>query len=523
MPIVRIENVGSRGIIQDVPPHELPVEAWSDGINVRFRNNKVQKFPGESAVMGTPLVAPHWLLPWNDTAGYKWIYASTAKVYHTDGTTHTDITRTSGDYTPGARPLWSGGVLTGIPILNHDALTDYPQAYDSGTSKLVDLPNWPANTYCKIIRPFGSFLVALDVTKSGTRDPYMVKWSHQADPGAVPSSWDETDDTLQAGENSLIQTHGYILDGLTLGTTFVIYKEDAIWGMQFIGGPFVFRFYEVTQTVGILAPRCVKEFYRNHFVVATDDIFIFDGNRPRSIIGKRMRDWFFSALSQSYYRYTFVTPNLARREMWVCFVEEGQTYANKALIWNWEDDTWTVRDIPNLTHMGFGQVNTGSSDSFDASAGVTFDNDSGTFGDAAIAPANLRLLGGTTTPQLLHLDDSSYTDSSSAAYTSYVERTGLTVVSPGSVDPSVVKFVRRVYPKVEWMGTPPTLNVYVGFQDSPSDPVTWTGPLAYDPSTDYHVDCRVRGRYIAVRFEDTGSANWTLSGYELDLDVVGRR
>ena len=47
--------------------------------------------------------------------------------------------------------------------------------------------------YCS---PVQNYLIALDLTKSGTRYPHMVKWSAAADPGTVPASWDETDRRL---------------------------------------------------------------------------------------------------------------------------------------------------------------------------------------------------------------------------------------------------------------------------------------------------------------------------------------
>ena len=45
MPIVRIRNLGAQGIITDQDPYAIPVGTWSNGVNVRFRNNKITPAP----------------------------------------------------------------------------------------------------------------------------------------------------------------------------------------------------------------------------------------------------------------------------------------------------------------------------------------------------------------------------------------------------------------------------------------------------------------------------------------------
>jgi hypothetical protein len=529
MAIVPIENLGSAGIIKDVSGHNLPPEAWSDGANVRFIEGAVEKMEGETTVFGTPSVAPHWLMPWQTNTEYRWIYPSTAKVYYTDGTTHTDITRTTGgDYTAGSRPIWSGGNLHGVPIINHDNGTDVPQQWDGGTSKLIALTAWPASTYCKVIRPYRNFLVAADITKPAGREPYLIKWSHPADPGAAPVTWDETDATKLAGEQTIAQTGGYLVDMNPIGDTLAIYKEDAIWTMQFIGGTLVFAFREASETIGLLAPRCAKGIYRNDFIVGSNDIALFDGQTPRTIINKRMRSYFFRTIASAYINYTFVAPNYSDREMWVCFVEQGETYVNKALVWNYDDDTWSVRDLPNVHHIGFGQVPETPVETFDSGSGTTFDTDFGQFGQTSLVAAEVDMLmcraDGTNK---FYKGNRNY-DFDGTTFTSFVERTGLTIVGQDrqgnpKTDPYSVKFVRALYPKV--VASPgATINIYVGCHDTPEGAVTWEGPLAFDPLTDVRVDCRVQGKFIAVRFEDASTTvPWSLTGYELDIEVVGHR
>jgi len=278
---------------------KFSISDTQDGIDGR---SITDIFAGTAEVIPS---APHWLLPWRTLTQKLWIYSGVDKCYQTDGVTHADITRYTtspgdNDYTAGARPLWTGGVLHGVPVMNHRNGTDYPQQWDSALARMKDLENWPINTYAKVLRTYKNFLIALDITKGSTRYPFMVKWSDIADPGSVPASWDETDATTIAGENTLAQTNGWLVDCAPLGDLNVIYKQDSIWGMQHIGGVNVFRFYEISQSIGALAPRCIKEFYRKHLVVGQNDIVLFDGGQPKSIVNKRMRRWFYNNINTEY-------------------------------------------------------------------------------------------------------------------------------------------------------------------------------------------------------------------------------
>jgi len=268
---IPIHNVGVGGINRDIPPHLLPPEIWSDGQNVRFQDGKVLKFDGHAAVFDPPTVAPYWVLGVPTATSHFILYAGLDDVYVWNGGTHTKITRGSGVYTGAAADDWNGGLLGGIAIINNGI--DKPQAWNpiSASQLLVDLPNWQATDLAKIVKPFKNFLVALNLTVSGSAFPHRIKTSHPADPGTIPSSWDETDTAKDVVETELSDAQaGIIQDGETLRDIFVIYKDASTWGMQFIGGRFIFRFFKIFDSTGILTQRCVVPLVNGsfHFVAA---------------------------------------------------------------------------------------------------------------------------------------------------------------------------------------------------------------------------------------------------------------
>lgn len=533
MALINIDGVGDIGLILDVPAHTLPPNAWSGGENVRFFEGKVQKMTGQTAVFGAFTIAPHFAMPWKTSGEDRWIYASPTEIAYTYNSVHYEITRyttTSGDddYNAGIRPLWTGGNLHGVPILNNDNRVDPPQQWNSATSRMKDLDNWPTNTWCKVIRPFQNFLVALDITKGGSNYPYTIKWSHPADPGTVPTTWDEADPSKLAGEQTISQSGGYLIDCVPLAGQNIIYKDDSIWAMRLAGSQFVFNFTELSATIGALNTNCIKEFFRSHFIVGNSDIVLFDGVTPRSVVNKKVRKWFYQSLHPDYFNKTVVNVHYPTREIWVCFVETGSTskYLTRALVWNWDTDAWSTRELPDLSFLAYGRVTQGEVETFDGVSG-TFDLDLGIYNSSLFgSPSELQTLGvkAYTTNELI-LMDNLYTDRGTN-FTSYVERTGLAIAGQsmdGSlvIDPASIKFVRSVYPKVS-APTSVTLQISIGMQDTLGGAVTWDGPHDFVVGVDERVDVAISGRFICFKLSDTSDLPWEFSGYTLDLDIISR-
>ena len=524
MPFIPVSNVGSLGIVKDVPPHELPPEAWSDGRNVRFTDNKVVKMKGSSRVFDPPTIAPYWLMQARSVSEVAWIYAGLAKVYAFFTAGHTDITRASGgDYSATAVGLWNGGILGGIPILNNGV--DPPQYWasvDTGTD-LANLTNWPASTEAAVVRPFKNFLVALDVTKSGTRSPHLVKWSHPADPGSVPSSWDETDATKDAGENQLADSEsGFIFDGRQLRDIFVIYKENSTWGMLFIGGSFVFRFFKILGQSGVLTSNCIGVLGNGarHFVPTSDDVIIHDGQQAQSVLDRRMRRFLSTTMDTTNFNRSFTVANSVDDEMWFCFPESGQTWPNLALVWNWKDGTVSVRELANASFIATGEIVEDTDETWDADTQV-WDDDASVWDQLRHRPQEKRLLQADPVNTRLHfLEDTEQRDGSN--FLSYVERTGLALVGRDrqgnpKVDFEARKLVRRMRPKMR--GGP--VEIRVGAQDFIDGPINYSSPVTFTPGVDEYVDACVSGRLIATRFEANADVSWELDGYDLDVELLG--
>ena len=525
---VSFNDVGKLGIIKDTPDHDLPFDAWSDGRNVRFFDNKVLKFPGHLPPFGTPSVPPYWLLSVPTAALYFWLYAGLEKVFAFNAGVHTDITRLSGDYTGGADNPWNGGLIGGVPVFTNGV--DLPQVWNpaSFSTKLIDLPNWPTTYRAKIIRPFREFLVALDITKGITRFPHMVKWSHPADPGTIPISWDETDPTKDAGEKDLTDTDaGFVLDCLPLRNVNIVYKEGSTWIMQHIGGTFVFRIDRIFEQLGLLAPRCVVTIGEGerHFLATADDLVIHDGQTPISLLDRRQRRTLVNTIDSVNFRRSFAVRNPTEKEYWFCYPEAGNSFPNRAIVWNQRDNTLGHRDIPLAAFGWTGVVEDLTGLTWDSDSG-TWDSDSSVWGERLYGFKGAPVLAVPSPANIFQTDQTEQFNGQN--FLSYIERLGMPLGHDreGNRVPEHDKFklVSRIWPKVK--GGP--VNIRLGSQKLPGGAVTWTAAKSFNPATQIKLDFLdkpenggfVPGRYVTIRVESEANIHWELEAFDLDIKIL---
>ncbi|MEW8048932.1 MAG: hypothetical protein AB2792_19865 [Candidatus Thiodiazotropha sp.] len=496
---VPIDTVGEHGIIKDILPNQLEPNAWSDGNNVQMRGGAVHSVNGYDEHLGTPTVSPTYIINNED----YWVYGGATAIYSCDddGTNHTD--RSNGTYTSGD---WNGTVLGSIPIFTNN--TEVPQAWISGAN-FVDLTNWPASTTCKLIRTFGSYLIALDITEAGTRNEKLVRWSHPADAGSVPSSWDYTADTNRSGRTELSEAAGDIKDGLTLGGEFLIYTEGSVWRMVPVTNKYVFQIQKVFGDFGVIAENCVADIGGRHAVFSNGDIFIHDGYKKQSIIHSSLKEWLFQQIDPDNKGNCFVVANNNKSEVMFCYPELGYTYPNKAFVWNWRTNETGLSDLPDLIYATSGKV-IGSADTWDGDSN-TWDSDT-TQWNELVTSATGQSIVGVAANKLYTLDVGN--SANGLDMVSFVAKED-TMISPG------VNMLTAIRPKVVSSGTP--INIYVSRKFNLEASPKWYGPYTFDPDTQRKVDLRISGRYFGFRFRYVGKLKWKLSSYELEYQPAGDR
>jgi hypothetical protein len=512
MPKVTIPNCGSVGVIMDLSAHELPANAWTAANNMRFLDGSCRQFFGHGPAYGAPAVVPYHVLPVNIGQNVYWLYAGASKIYATTVTNgnavHTNLTRqTAGadvDYS-GKQNAWTSTNLSGIPILNNGI--DPPQQWnlDPGT-RCQTLTAWPTGYTCKSMRAFKSFLIAMGINKAGVDRPFMVKWSSEADPGGVPGSWNEADQSNEAGETDLAEGGDYVVDGAQLRDSFIIYKQRSIWTMDYIGGTFVFSFRKVLGQSGAMNRNCIVELDGLHFVVTASDVIVHDGQSANSVLDKVGRRALFQDMDVAYNDRTFVFKNPFLNEVYVCYVSIGATVPNRALVWNYVDKTVAYRDIPNLNHANFGAVDNTLGGSWGAD-NDSWESDLTAWNGPDFTPYQTRVLMASNDQALFMLDASATFNGVQPK--AYLERRGLSFG-----DDDYTKRITGIKARIAGnAGQTVTIKVG-GHQTDPFADPEYPAQFDHVIGQTVRADVFVDYRYPAIRFESGTAAQWRLDSWE---------
>lgn len=523
---VEINDLASLGAIQDIKPYMLPPEAWTLALNMRYRDGAPESLLGWEQVFGTPGGAPHFIMPISVIAANYWLYASLTDIFVYDGATHDNITRlVGGPYTASNTPDWNGTILGGIPIFNNGL--DVPQfrANMTAGTKFANLTNWPGTLRAKIIRAFGPFLMAFSLVESGVQKPHTILWSHPADPGTLPISWDDTDATKDTGRKDLEDVNsGVILDALPLQSIMYVYKENSTWRVTPIGGRFIFDFKALFETSGILAPRCVALTGdgKRHCVVTQDDMIWHNGNQVVSILDKKQKTQLFAEMDTNNYGNSFLFCNPLAGEMWFCYPTAGATHPNKALIWNYreggERGVISYADGITFRNAAIGNIE-GDSDELWSTGEDTWEEDTGQWSEFSRRRV---LLAGTDAMKFYNMDRGSTRDG--VAFIQTLQREGLALVGrKRNGDPIVdfknLKLFQRLWPKV---AEGQTINIRLGSQLAIDGPITWGAVTEFNPAQNrFANNLPISGAALSIEFS-ASSKSWRLDGYKMDVAILGQ-
>jgi hypothetical protein len=404
------------------------------------------------------------------------------------------VVATNGHDTPQMWPLSGGVPSTGTPFM--------------------ELRNWPSGNKCKSIRAFRTFLIGLNWTRTN-EEPRLVKWSTEASQGSPPSTFDESDATLDAGEYELADTPGDIIDGLPLGDTFIIYKDDSIYIMNYVGTPYIFSFKLLSPTIGLLSKEAVAEFEGGHFFMGNSDFYVCNGQTVTPMLSNKLRRTVFDELNGDNYQKCFVAADYVRNEMLACYPAGASTVVNKALIWNWKDNTFSFRDLPDVSHINSGIVEITAGATWDA-ATLTWDAESDPWGATNYDNVIKNIVFADVTNTKVYRDNKG-NKKDTVTMDAYIERSGYDLG-----DPQSVKFVSAVYPQLEVSGDN-TVNIWVGRQMSTEDGVTWEGPTAFNPDSQSKVSCRISGKYFGIKVKSSTDVDWKLHGLAFEVQKKGLR
>lgn len=537
--IIPVRGVGDVGVVTDIRPASLPVAAFTRAKNVRFDQGAVSRGPVFRTIKSSLSVIPRFTygIPAAAGGGFSNVIM-VSPTYQIQSYNNGSVVSRQGSIatTSASTASFTGASLADITYLNRN--DKIPVYMANGGSSFADLTHWDSTWRTEVLRSYGDFLIALNNVEGGVNYNSRVRWSDLTLANSIPGSWDASDTTKSAGFNDLVEMKTPIVDGLALGTNFIIYSQDQVWLMEYTGGSFIFNFRKLFSDVGIMNQNCVVEVEGKHFVFGDNDLYMHDTHSKQSIADEKVKQYVFSGLNSARTDRCFVQHNPELEEIYFCY-SSGDDMAeftsgdrcNRAAVYNYKNATWSFLDMPNVSSSTQGTVD--STETYAtvvgsyATIGGSYFSQEAQFNTHILFTGEVSTADGLSSSKLYGLDLADFNSNltfpldTEATKNPQVERVGIDLDELSSV--AGYKVVTRIYPQVTTESSNKQFDFTLGASDLQGNAPVYLDTVSFDGTTDHKIDSRAAGRYLSYKVTVTDGKDFAFIGFDADVQTTGRR
>ena len=321
----------------------------------------------------------------------------------------------------------------------------------------------------------------------GVQDPLAIRFSSQESLTDWASTATNTAGELRLGSGSEIVT------AVETRQQILVYTDESIYAMQFLGPPFTFGVNLVSENITTMGPLCAVAVEDNVFWMGQKEFYVYGGTVQR--LPCTVRDFVFDDINLNQREKIVASTNTAFSEVWWFYPSESSDTNDRYVVYNYEQQVWYYGTMARSFWM-----------------------DRGIFDQPIAAGPN----------NYLYSQETGFDDDGSAL-TAYIESSQVDIG-----DGDQFAFIRRMIPDLTFRGSTagsPSANITVktrnfpggNYLQSTSSAVTKSASVPVEQFTD-QVHLRLRGRSFAMRVESTASGvGWRLGSPRLDVRPDGRR
>lgn len=213
-------------------------------------------------------------------------------------------------------------------------IADPLQFYDMGVSAaFADLAGSPPQA--ARIATVRDFIVLGDISSLG---PNFVAWS-----GFNNSEiWDVTGDLATQTDSQELFGRGGNVQRIVPGEYGVVFQENSIWRMDYVGPPVVFQFDEVETRRGTPSPNSVVWVGGLVYYYGWDGFYVFDGSRSQEISANRVSNFIGQeADTDALDSMRGTVDRRNRLIIWAYRTSASAAINNRLIIYNWGADKWS--------------------------------------------------------------------------------------------------------------------------------------------------------------------------------------
>lgn len=174
---------------------------------------------------------------------------------------------------------------------------------------------------------------------------YRVRWPQL---GKI-QSWSGTG----SGFADLLDMGGQNVWAAPLQDDLIVYQNNSIWSLYYVGGTAVFDPKIVVTEIGLLAPHCLVNFGNIHYFLGSDyNVYAYMGGSVKAAIGDPIRDMLLADMETNLVERCWMTFSADRQWLYVLFVPAGGSYITAGYAYHLTDKIWTKLDFSTFWTAG---------------------------------------------------------------------------------------------------------------------------------------------------------------------------
>ena len=310
-----------------------------------------------------------------------------------------------------------------------------------------------------------------------------------------------------------------IVSALVAKENILIWTDNALYTMKFVGAPFTFGFEQVGTNCGLIGKNAVTEIDGVAYWMSNNGFFGFDGTVKT--LACSVEDYVFDDVDTTKGQQICAGLNNLFTEITWWYPSTGSDFNNRYVSYNYGVNNAQVPMGNWYTGTNANAIRTTWIDSLIYPLPyATSYSSSGTGNFPAVV--GLSGLGSSTLFEHETGTDQINPDGSTTALTSFIESYDFSL----QTDQGAAEFflaMRRFLPNFKNLIGDALITISVA--DFPADPNTATtlSPFTISSSTT-KIDTRARGRYAALKIQNTGAGqSWRFGTFQVDLQPDGRR
>ena len=409
---------------------------------------------------------------------------------------------------------WNAGAATPLTTRALTSTSGFSTASNPTASRLT-LVSPTTRHLCH----FGTETTIGDTT---TQDDMFIRFSDQEDINSYTITA-----TNSAGDFRL-QDGTKIISAIKAKETILVFTDNALYTMKFVGAPFTFSFEQVGTNCGLIGKNAVVEVDGAAFWLSSNGFFMFDGTVKS--LPCTVEDFVFNDFDTTKGQQVAAGINNLFTEVVWYYPSQGSSYNDKYVVFNYGESS--------SSRMPGGIWYTGTESRTSWIDAIVYPKPFGTKYDASTNGTFPAVIGqdGLGRTQFFEHEvgtDQVNQDGSTTAVTSFVKSYDIDLeqrqtMVPGQrggpkVSGEFFLAMRRFVPDFKALTGNAKVSLAIKRYPQESDSTTTLSPFTVT-STTTKKDTRARGRFINVKIEnDSSGEEWRFGTLRLDVQADGRR